>query len=132
MSADPRRDASRQNGVALGCHVGEQRVHVGPVDGVELIDEAADEVERQRRGEEADGRGHARRTARSAGECRIFATRNRGRVQLAEGEQRQPARVLAAFDGVYPGGATNALVDELMDPPRRAGRLLPSGSAICV
>ena len=54
------------------------------------------------------------------------------RPGAAEGEQRQAARVFAAFDGVHARGAGHALVDELVDAPGGRVALMPSGSAMRV
>ena len=43
----------------------------------------------------------------------------------AKREQRQSAWVFAAFDGVHPGGAGHAFVDELMHAPGSAGGVHP-------
>ena len=92
------------------------------------------EVERQRRGEEAECRqrtrpvGHedARHPENAPHLPRVHGTR------AAEGKQRIASQVLAALDAVHAGGGRHVLVDDAVDAPRGLGEAQahPPGHAL--
>ena len=91
-----------------------------PVERVERAGERPDEVERQRRDQEAHRRHDAGAErldhARGAGGC--GRPRRRARARRRRRRTSEPLRVLAALDRVDARGARHVLVDDLMDAPR--------------
>ena len=108
-----------QHRAALRLHLREERVHAAPVRLVEALGRGADEVEGQRRREEAEGGSRARPEGHEHAGHLEDASDLPGvhRSRAAEGIQRVGAQVLAALDAVNSCGRSHVLVDDPMYVP---------------
>jgi len=116
-----RHPGPRERCNALFLHLADEGVRLRPVEAVERGEIGADEIEGQRRDEEAERGGHARAERHDQFRCAEDARDAVGvdRPRAAEGEDRVGARVFATLHGMDARRARHILVHHLMDSPRR-------------